>query len=1056
MPKVAPAALIWIPEQQTYLFYEHGNAHHHPLPQDQEQWRTWLEVCSSFSFQGQSGRLTLRKESRQRGEDHYWYAYRRQGGRLVKRYVGRTTDITLERLEATARVLTVPDSTESSPVPLARTVPAEQGITFQEGRMHAPGGNLGPLLVPKLSLPQPHPSLVSRERLLAHLNEALEHKLTLLSAPAGFGKTALVSQWAAHLQTRRPPLPVAWVSLDAGENDPLRFWRYVITACQVFQADLGEAALALLPARSPSRRFSQEAVLTALLNELATLPQPGVLVLEEYHAIGNTQIHEALIAFVDHLPPALHLVLITRQDPPLPLARLRAQNELVELHAGDLRFSLEETWAFFQQTTPFQFSAETIERVAGRAEGWVAGLHLLAFALHRRESEQQAECFLTTFTGEHRHLLAYFVTEVLSTQPEPLQLFLLQTSVLSSLTGSLCDAVTGRFDGEALLETIEGTNVFLRALDDAGKWYRYHALFAEAMQHEARLRFGADALHTWYRRASVWYEQQGILNEAIDMALSAQEFTRAATLIEQDLRPHYVYATVHEYHTLRRWLDSLPADILEQHPQLCLRVAMLLLFPYGGRADCQPSTLAQIEQLLRTAEKSWQTEDNTSGIGQLFAFRALLSREQGNGALAARFARQALPRLSDTDQQWRGSCFASIGTEEMLAGRTREARQFFQEARCSSEAAGNRFAVRAALLALGETCFLEGALRQAAACYREVSTSAGEDLSDKAKALLGLARLSYEWNALEEAWQEAEEALDLGKCLADGSLQAQASLVLAEIASARGMRARAQQQLHALLAQMPGEPLHHPSLLYQRIRACQARFSLAAGDLAAAERWSTTSATQRESLPRLYQEQEDLIAARLLIAREQAQEALPLLTYWRAETHAQGRIRSEVESLILIALANNAAGRSSQATSRLREALSLAQAESYQRLFLDEGEELVSLLRMVFPTIRGDPCAPYVRLLLHARAASSLQEQGDSLNANVPSSALLLSPLSPQEQRVLHLLAAGYSNPEIAEVLVVSVNTVKTQVRSIYQKLNVQNRKEARAILRSQNQHEAM
>jgi LuxR family transcriptional regulator, maltose regulon positive regulatory protein len=1050
MPKIAPAALFWVAEQQIYTISEQGSAHCRPLPEDEEQWHAWLASCFSFSFQGQSGRLTLRKESR-RGEDHYWYAYRRQGGRLAKRYIGRTADVTLERLEAAARVLTASDSAGSSPVPRAKMTPTEQGTTFQEHSMRAPGRNLGPLLVWKLSLPQPHSSLILRERLLAHLDDVLGHKLTLLAAPAGFGKTTLVSQWAAYLQTRRPPLPVAWVSLDAGENDLLRFWRYVITACQVFQADLGEAALALLPGRSPSRQVSQEAVLTALLNDLAALPTKGVLVLDEYHAISNAQIHETLAAFVDHLPPALHLVLISRQEPPLPLARLRAQNELVELHAEDLRFSLEETSAFFQRTTPFQLSAETIEHVAGRAEGWVAGLHLLAFALHRQESAQQAERFLTTLTGEHRHLLAYFVTEVLSAQPEPLQRFLLQTSVLGSLTGSLCDAVTGRSDSEALLETLERANVFLQALDDAGQWYRYHALFAEAMQHEARRRFGADALQTWYRRASGWYEQQGILSEAIEMACSAREFARVATLLEQNLRPHHAYVIMHEYHTLHRWLDSLPQDILEQHPQLCVRVAMLLLFPWGRRADGQPSTLAQIEHLLRTAETSWQAEDNTSGIGQIFAFRSLLSREQGNATLAARLARQALPRLSDTDQQWRGLCFASIGTEEMLAGRTREARQFFQEARFSFEAAGNSLGARATLLALGETCFLEGALRQAAACYREVSASAGEDLSDKAKALLGLAQLSYEWNALEEAWQEAEEALALGTRLDDEALQAQASLVLAEIAHARGARAQAQQQLYALLAQLPGVPTHHPSLLYQRIQACQARFLLAAGDLAAAERWSTMNATQRESLPRLYQEQEDLIAARLLMARGQPQEALSLLTYWRAETHAQGRMRSEVESLILMALATNAAGRPAQATSGLREALSLAQTEGYQRLFLDEGEDLVSLLRMLLPTIRKDPCVPYVRLLLHASAGASL-EQSASWNASDPGSALSFSPLSPQEQRVLRLLAAGYSNPEIAEALVVSINTVKTQVRSIYQKLNVQSRKEARAALHSQNQ----
>jgi LuxR family maltose regulon positive regulatory protein len=916
-------------------------------------------------------------------------------------------------------------------------------------------GHQGPLLMPKLSLPQPHSSLISRERLLARLDAALEHKLTVLSAPAGFGKTTLVSQWTAYLQTRRPPLPVAWVLLDAGENDSLRFWRYVITACQVFQADLGEAALALLPVRFPSRQFSQEAVLTALLNDLAALPQPGVLVLEDYHAIKNAQLHETLAALVDYLPPALHLVLITRQEPPLPLASLRGQNELVELHTDDLRFSLEETHAFFQRTTSFQLSAETIQRVARRTEGWVAGLHLLAFSLHRQTSEQQVERFLTTLTGEHRHLLAYFVTEVLSAHPEPLQLFLLQTSVLSSLTGSLCDAVTGRSDSEALLETIERANVFLQALDTYGQWYRYHALFAEAMQHEARRRFGEEAFRTCYRRASVWYEQQGIPDEAIEMALHAREFARVATLLEQHFRPHHAYTNMQEYHTLRRWLGSLPMDVLKLHPPLCLQMALFKLFPQGGQAAGRPELVAEVEQLLQEAETVWLAEGNRSGLGQILAFRALVSGEQADGARAARLARQALDSLPDNDQQWRGSCLASIGAEALQAGRAREARQLFQEARAAFDVAGNALGARAILLGLGEACFLEGALRQAAAFYREVHASAGEDRSDRAYALLGQARLSYEWNILETARQEAEEALDLGTRLGDETMHVQASLILAEIERAQGGGPAAQQRLQALLAQVSTGSMPHASLLSQQIQAAQARCSLAVGDLVEAERWFTTRLSPGVGMPRLHQEQADLLVARLLVARGQTREALHLLGPWRSEAHAQGRIHSEVESLILMALACVVAGHSSEAISLLKEGLSLARAEGYQRLFLDEGAELVALLRAVLPTIRGDSLAPYARLLVSASAGSS-PEQSARLIASASGAALPLALLSPQEQRVFRLLGAGYSNPEIAEALVVSLNTVKTQVRSIYQKLNVQNRKEARAMLHNQNQHEAV
>ncbi len=321
------------------------------------------------------------------------------------------------------------------------------------------------LLSTKLALPRPRPSLVLREALLARLDEGLEHKLTLLSAPAGFGKTTLVSEWIATRGERQDSPPVAWVSLDAGDNDPVRFWRYVITACRSFHTNVGESALALL---QTSRRPPLESMLTTFINELAQLACRGYLVLEDYHVITSPRIHETVTYFVDHLPATLHLLILTRSDPPLPLAHLRAHDDLCELDAADLRFSLEETQTFLQQTLPFSLSAEAISRLEARTEGWVAGLRLLALALQGRKDPRDLEHMLVTFTGSHRHILEYFVADVLSSQPEALQEFLLQTSVLSRLTGSLCDAVTGRNDSELMLEQLERANLFLLPLDERG------------------------------------------------------------------------------------------------------------------------------------------------------------------------------------------------------------------------------------------------------------------------------------------------------------------------------------------------------------------------------------------------------------------------------------------------------------------------------------------------------------------------------------------------------------------------------------------------------------
>jgi len=548
----------------------------------------------------------------------------------------------------------------------------------------------------------------------------------------------------------------------------------------------------------------------------------------------------------------------------------------------------------------------------------------------------------------------------------------------------------------------------------------------------------------------VWYEQQGLLSEAVEMALEAWEFVRVATLIEQSLKPHYEYDKMNEYHTLRRWIGSLPEDVLEQHPRLCVQVALLLLFSWGGRADCRPSTLAQIERLLHRAECAWQAEGNHRALGELLAIRALISGEQEDLTRAVRLAREALTYLPESESQWRGCCFRLIGTEELLAGRVCSAREHLQEAWAFFHMAGNRQGERATLLTLAEACLLQGELRQAAELYRAVLATAEEDLFDTSQAQLGLARLSYEWNALEEAWQEAQEALDLGTRIEDETLRVQAALVLATIEQARGQTAAAQQRLRVLFARLPAGATPHLPLLQRRIEAVQARFALAAGDLATAEHWSTTSAPQRESLPRLHQEQEDLIAARLLIAQGKTEEALRQLEGWRVEAHEMERTRREVEILVLMARAAFAQQRLFQASSLLRTALALAQAEGYQRLFLDEGEEMVALLRTALPTIRKDRCEPYVCMLLRTFAQHHL-EQGAALASSDFVSVPSIVPLSPQEQRVLRLLVAGYSNPEIAEALVVSINTVKTQVRSIYQKLSVKSRKEARAAVCSQD-----
>ena len=419
---------------------------------------------------------------------------------MVKHYLGPSRNLTIERLEAAAHALGASRDLVS---PLSRPPQGFPGA-------HACFDNAGARafsLAPKLHPPRLRPFLIARDRLLSLLDTGLEQKLTLACAPAGFGKTTLIRQW---IDARAHQLgAIAWVSLEAEDNDPIRFWRYVLTACQVFRSDLGRSALALFSAElMPFAQPSFKTILTLFLNEAIQLEQQHILVLEDYHVITEPSIHEAVTFLVDHLPSSLHLVLITRSEPALPLVRWRASGDLCEVQAHDLRFSAEEVQLFLQQALSFPLAPEMSRYLETHLEGWATGLHLLALAFQGHSQPHEVEHVLTTFTGGHRYVLHYFVDEVLAAQPEPLQTFLLQTSLLSRLTASLCDAVTGRDDSEHLLEVVERSGLFLLPLEGTGSWYRYHALFAEAMRAEARRRLGTDALGACLDRASRWYEQQ--------------------------------------------------------------------------------------------------------------------------------------------------------------------------------------------------------------------------------------------------------------------------------------------------------------------------------------------------------------------------------------------------------------------------------------------------------------------------------------------------------------------------------------------------------------------
>jgi LuxR family maltose regulon positive regulatory protein len=884
-------------------------------------------------------------------------------------------------------------------------------------------GSTADLLSTKLALPRLRPSLVPREALFSLLDSGLEHAITLLCTPAGFGKTTLIRAWIAARNTDQERFKAAWLSLDADDNDPVRFWRYVIAACQRFDANIGQSALKWLNDTQPFHfdyvaRFSFESQLIALINDLNELTKPCVLIIEDYHAITIPHIHETFAYFLDHLPTMVQVILLSRCDLPSQLVRLRAQGNVFELRASDLRFSLDETRIFLRQALPFPLTEETMERIYERTEGWAAGLNMLACALRRYTNLQEMGCFVETLTGRYRPLLEYLVSDVLNTQPEPLQTFLLQTCGLGRLTSSLCAAVTGRPDSDLLIEQIERANLFLEMQDGAGQWYRYHSLFAEAMQHEALHRLGVDEINSCFQRASHWYEQHNQLMDAIEMALKARDFTLAAILIERKCGTLLYRLETKEFYTLRRWFEQIPQAILQGLPMLYLIYICVRLFDPTGRIVTSVEQVSGIETLLSTIELQWRSEGNTELLGAIYTLRALLTVWQKNFKKASSFARQALVYLEEKEALWRGTCLSIVGAEEHHTGSLAVALRYNQEAlELNRQAGENIYADRAIRLELGELYIKLGELHLADENYQIVLAEAEHDLFDRGKALLGLAQLAYERNMLDNAAEMAQEALELGQKLLDDEIQTRAELVLTKVQYARGYVKQAKQQLAELAARARG---FLSQQLYREILCYQAQLDLKSRDLSAVESWIEQRSVDNNPLSLHLLIQEDLLVVRWLTTRGDLQEAQQLLEQCLSKAAQSGHTGSILEIQMLMACIDLQQDNVSKARHILQEVHSQAYAKGYQRLLLDEEETMI----MPLHTLEDN--------------------QHKKVSRSALSRSRATETLSGQELRVLRLFIGGLSKPEIASELVVSTNTVKTHLRRIYHKLNVGSRAEAR------------
>ena len=887
-----------------------------------------------------------------------------------------------------------------------------------------------PILATKLYIPPPRQKVVLRPHLLDRLNEGLRQnpgsgrKLTLISAPAGFGKTTLVSEWVAGFERR-----AAWLSLDEGDNDPTRFLAYLVTALRTIVADIGEGVLSVL--QSPQLP-PIASILTPLLNEITTIPDGFVLVLDDYHVINaspvdaSTSVDDAITFLLEHLPPQMHVAIVTREDPNLPLARLRARGQLTELRVTDLRFTSSEAAEFLNQVMGLALSAEDITVLETRTEGWIVGLHLAALALQGTISMQGHEdtnSFIKSFSGRHHFVLDYLVEEVLQQQPESVQTFLLQTSILDRLCGPLCDAVLldTSASGQKTLEYIEQNNLFLVPLDNERRWYRYHHLFADLLRQRLYQKTnssmgdeegtGVAELHT---RASAWYEHNGLEIEAFNHAAAANDIERAERLVEGDGVPlHFRGAGTYVLH----WLEALPETDLDARPSLWVMYASTLLFV--GRHTAVDQKLQAAEAALQDAELDDKTTDL---LGRIASMRATLAVIQNDVETIIAQSLRAQDYLHPDNLIFRTTVTWTLGLAHQLKGDRAAASRAYAE---TIAIGGDSIYTIAATITLGQIQESENQLSLATRTYKRGLNLAGDPPHPIAcEAFLGLARICYEWNDLDAAQEYGQQCLQLTQQMENVDTFASYGVFLARLMLAQGDVPGA-----VVILEEAEEFVHRQNFGFRMPTVAEAQVLtlLRQGDLAAA-----ATLAQKHELP--------LSQARIYLAQGDPSAALAVLELLRQQMDAKGWKDEQFKIMVLQAVAHYAAAaqaggeqahaEKAKAVQQLADALTLAEPEGYIRIFVDEGLPMAHLLSEA--TARGI-MPDYVSKLLAAF------EVAKKPPVSFPTQALV-DPLSRRELEVLALIAAGFRNKEIAEQLFITLNTVLFHIKNIYSKLGVNKR----------------
>ncbi len=1081
MPRASQYTLIWSHEHQHYEILIHGQREHCFPRGEEPTWQRWLSEHTAFAFQGQAGRLSVLKEARSRG-DGYWYAYRTQDRHTRKRYLGPTANVSFARLEEEAEALTN-EAARASLGPL-RT-PYETSIhQAGTGQPNAQPQDVqrAILLSPKLSRPRLSPSLVERERLLNELDAVRSHGLTLLSASAGSGKTTLLSAWVAaslqpqangrttgRVERREAEQAVAWLSLDELDNDAIRFWVSIIAALRTCLSKIGQEALAMLHSpQSPPL----STILTSLLNEVVEEGSEIILILDDYHVIEDQSIHESMVYLLDHLPSNLHLVLATRTDPELPLSRFRVRGQMIEIRDRDLRFTQAETASFLTQGMGLPLSEEDVATLEQRTEGWIAGLQLAALSMRRR---QDPSAFVKDFAGSHRFLLDYVQQEILTRLPGTLQDFLLQTSILSRMNAALCQAVTAlpsQQTSQEMLEALERANLFVVPLDEQRQWYRFHDLFREALR--TRLQASQpDLMPLLHIRAACWYEAADELREAIAHALAAPDYPLAASLMEQ-AAPHFWLSG--EARTVHTWTLALPIAVMRAHIRLALDAALRLLSSVTiGTPTVHTSiqtqverTFTRMEDILRRKTELALSEAEVALIHRrLHVLRALvevaviIKRDDHERLRHLAQEVEALPQ--DEETNW--NMIPLYFTFWLTALLRDEGASLIPQLLPAKQRMMKSGDLLVTTRVMGWLAFAYTQAAQLHLAQQEcLEALALIEQSGASTIMAGylyhfLFQISYAWNWLEEASNWLQRLRRIAHDWQESDLVVRAELLSGRLALARGNLENAQQALQRLeaLIEQEGFANHAPGMIALRVQ-----WWLAQGNLAEASEWAAQTILSLDAWNPL-RKGEVLMLVSVYLAQQQYAKAVETLERWSRHLDRQGDIDTAIEFLVLYMVALHQSGKREQAMRVAARLFTMTEPEGYIRVYLDAGEPMKRVLKMLLEAPQDDEsgalAVPIFRSYVLRLLAAFEQEERRSTQERDASRAStqkvlvqpphgtvqreLIDPLSPQEQRVLRLLVAGQTYAEMAEALIVSPNTIKTQVSSIYRKLGVSRRTEA-------------